>query len=211
MLTHTHYSQHAKNVGNNSFQYLTFRAAQWPLGHYFASKCTLWVKAETFVWQEKRRCSFMWPFLAARKGTLFLQAGVWCGQGNASPPLPVRSFQDTPKGGSTSGWPRGSGWLLRLSRLSTHWRRKPDRWKTEVQTNQSSGPGARKEVSPVGHWENLAGAPLCVARRDDSKMLGQKIKSSSLAKTSSSFSPGTDGAKLHFLLCKVEKTLLQGL
>ena len=148
----------------------------------------------------------MWPFLAARKGTLFLQAGVWCGQGNASPPLPVRSFQDTPKGGSTSGWPRGSGWPLRLGRMSTHWRREPDRWKTEVQTNQSSGPGARKE--PCGSLGKLSRPPLCVARREDAKMLGQKIKSSSLARTSSSFSPGTEGVKLQFLLCKVEKTLL---
>lgn len=63
------------------------RAAQGPLDHYFASKSTLQVKAETFAWQEKRRCSFLWPFLAARKGTLFQQAGVWCGQGNASYPL----------------------------------------------------------------------------------------------------------------------------
>lgn len=95
--THTRYSQHAKNVGNNSFQYLTFRAAQWPLGHYFASKCTLQVKTETFAWQEKRRCSFLWPFLAARKGTLFQQAGVWCGQGSASHPL-REVFSGHPKG-----------------------------------------------------------------------------------------------------------------
>lgn len=127
------------------------------------------------------------------------------------PPPPREVLSGHPKGRQHSGWPRGSGWLLRLSRLSTHWRRKPDCWKIEVQTNQSSGPGARKEVSPVGHWGSLAGAPLCVARRDDSKMLGQKMKSSSLARTSSSFSPGTDGVKLQFLLRKVEKTLLQGL
>lgn len=122
------------------------------------------------------------------------------------PPLPVRSFQDTPKGGSTSGWPRGSGWPLRLGRMSTHWRREPDRWKTEVQTNRCSGPGARKE--PCGSLGKLSRPPLCVVRREDAKMLGQKMKSLSLARTSSSFSPGTEGVKLQFLLCKVEKTLL---
>lgn len=76
---------------------MTSRAARWLLDHYFASKSTLQVKAETFAWQEKRRCSFMWPFLAARKGTLFQQPGVWCGQGNASYPL-SKVLSGHPKG-----------------------------------------------------------------------------------------------------------------
>ena len=55
----------------------------------------------------------MWPFLAARKGTLFLQAGVWCGQGNASHPPPREVLSGHPKG-------RQHQWLATWLGLAAH-------------------------------------------------------------------------------------------
>ena len=96
----------------------------------------------------------MWPFLAARKRTLFQQAGVWCGQGNASRPL-SKVLSGHPKG-------RQHQWLATWVNLATqveqdvtHQRRKPDRWKIEVQTDQSIW--GRQEGALLGQWENWAG------------------------------------------------------
>jgi hypothetical protein len=113
--THTHtqskpqdsvevFSKHTKKCWEQSIVVpVTSGAAPCPLNYYLASKCILRVKAETFAWQAKRRCPFLRPFLAARRGALFQQASVWCGQGNASPPF-ERSCEDTQ---GTAAWVAG--------------------------------------------------------------------------------------------------------
>lgn len=132
---------------------------------YFASKSTLQVKAETFAWQEKRRCSFMWPFLAARKGTLFQGAGVWCSQGNASYPL-SKALSGQPKGQQHQ---RLATWARLVAQVG-----QPAQ-DVHAQENLIGGrqTGGQTTLADEdwggtlpGHWRPWAGGPLCPTRRE---------------------------------------------
>lgn len=165
--THT-LSQHAKNVGNNSSSFLTYdlQGSSVASGSlYFASESTLQVKAETCAWQEKRRCSFLWPFLAARKGTLFQQAGVWCGQGNASYPL-SKALSGQPKGQQHQQLAMWARLVAQVGQPAQD---------VHAQENLIGGRQTGGQTAPadedwggtlLGHWGPWARGPLRPSRRE---------------------------------------------
>lgn len=105
--THTKYfSPRAENLGNSSFFFLTcdLWSSSVASGPLFCFKVypLPQVKLETLAWQEKRRCSLMWPFLATRKG--HCSSRLVCGVVKETHHTPsARSCQDTPEAGSTGG------------------------------------------------------------------------------------------------------------
>lgn len=111
-------------------------------------------------------------FPGGKKRDIVPAGWCWCGQGNASRPL-SKVLSGHPKGQQHSGWSRGSGSPFRLGRrhrMSMHWRRKPNWWKTEGQINQSCRRGAREE--PCWVIGETRQGDLSSTRRNDPKISG---------------------------------------